>query len=228
MKGLSFIITTAALATAAVIFIRAAQAGEPASTIDPGFVPNTGQINPGDAAHPWSATTGRDQQPPQEEARAALMMPDDGAPSTGAGPTPVQNGGEQLTTGSTSAPATTGGSTGPVGPIGATTQTMPAKFSHQNDVLDRVPTMAWPLPLNKQQREQIYNAVMGDDSHPAVGAATLKPSDKLSFEQTRDLHPLPRAVAGMDGLHGLEYLKGENKVLLVRPPNAIVVDEVTL
>lgn len=220
MKGHSFIITTAALATAAVIFIRAAQAGDPASTIDPGFVPNTGQINPGDAAHPWSTTTRQDQQPSQEEARAALMMPDDGAPSAGAGPT--------LRTGSTTTPATAGGSAVPVGPIGATTQTMPAKFSHRNDVLDRVPTTAWPLPLNQQQREQIYNAVMADNSHPAVGAATLKPSDMLSFDQTRDLHPLPQTVAGIDGLHGLEYLKGENKVLLVRPPNAIVVDEIAL
>jgi hypothetical protein len=36
------------------------------------------------------------------------------------------------------------------GPIGATLQTMPAKFSQRNDVLDRLPTMAWPLPLTDQ------------------------------------------------------------------------------
>jgi hypothetical protein len=228
MKSHRFVITTAALATAAIITVRATQAGDPVSTIDPGFVPDTGQINTGHAAEPWSDALRQAPQPPQEEARAALMMPDNGAPSVGPGPTPASNGGEQLTTASTSASTTAGEGAVPVGPIGATTQTMPAKFSHRNDVLDRVPATAWPLPLNKQQREQIYNAVMADNSHPAVGAATLKPSDTLSFDQTRDLHPLPQAVAGIDGLHGLEYLKGKNKVLLVRPPNAIVVDEITL
>jgi hypothetical protein len=33
------------------------------------------------------------------------------------------------------------------------------------------------------------------------------------------------AVAGINGLHGLKYVKGKNKVLLVRPPNGVAVDE---
>jgi hypothetical protein len=28
-------------------------------------------------------------------------------------------------------------------------------------------------------------------------------------------------------LHGLKYVKGKNKVFLARPPNAVVVDEIT-
>ena len=98
------------------------------------------------------------------------MMPDNGAPSAGPGPTSAPNGGEQLTTGSTSASTTAAGRAGPTGPIGATTQTMPAKFSQRNDVLDRVPTTAWPLPLNEEQRRQIFNSVMADSSPPAAGA----------------------------------------------------------
>jgi hypothetical protein len=105
---------------------------------------------------------------------------------------------------------------------------MPAKFSQRNDVLDRVPTTAWPLPLNEEQRRQIFNSVMAASSPPAAGAAALKPGSSLSFEQTLDLHPLPGVVADMDGLHGLQYVKGKDKVLLVRPPNGIVVDEITL
>jgi hypothetical protein len=228
MKGRILIVPAAVLATATAVAIVAAQASDRSPTVDPGFVPNTGQINPGHAAEPWSDALPRAPQPSQEEARAALMMPDNGAPSAGPGSTPAPNGAEQLTTGSTSASTTAAAPASSPGPIGATTQTMPAKFSQRNDVLDRVPTTAWPLPLNEEQRRQIFNSVMADGSPPAAGAAALKPGSSLSFEQTLDLHPLPGAVADMDGLHGLQYVKGKDKVLLVRPPNGIVVDEITL
>ncbi len=228
MKGRIFIVPAAVLATATAVAIVAAQASDRSPTVDPGFVPNTGQINPGHAAEPWSDALPRAPQPSQEEARAALMAPDNGAPSAGPGSTPAPNGAEQLTTGSSSASTSAVGSAAPTGPIGATTQTMPAKFSQRNDVLDRVPPTAWPLPLNEEQRRQIFNSVMADGSPPAAGAAALKPGSSLSFEQTLDLHPLPGAVADMDGLHGLQYVKGKDRVLLVRPPNGIVVDEIAL
>jgi hypothetical protein len=228
MKGRIFIVPAAVLATATAVAIVAAQASDRPPTVDPGFVPNTGQINPGHAAEPWSDALPRAPQPSQEEARAALMAPDNGAPSAGPGSTPAPNGAEQLITGSSSASTSAVGSAAPTGPIGATTQTMPAKFSQRNDVLDRVPPTAWPLPLNEEQRRQIFNSVMADGSPPAAGAAALKPGSSLSFEQTLDLHPLPGAVADMDGLHGLQYVKGKDRVLLVRPPNGIVVDEIAL
>ena len=228
MKGRIFIVPAAVLATATAVAIVAAQASDRPPTVDPGFVPNTGQINPGHAAEPWSDAPPQAPQPSQEEARAALMAPDNGAPSAGPGSTSAPNGGEQLTTGSTSASTTAAAPASSPGPIGATTQTMPAKFSQRNDVLDRVPPTAWPLPLNEEQRRQIFNSVMADGSPPAAGAAALKPGSSLSFEQTLDLHPLPGAVADIDGLHGLQYVKGKDKVLLVRPPNGIVVDEITL
>jgi hypothetical protein len=40
------------------------------------------------------------------------------------------------------------------GPIGATSQTMPSKLSERNDILDRMPTMAMPLPLSEQDRQK--------------------------------------------------------------------------
>src|SRR5260370_699433 len=76
------------------------------------------------------------------------------APATRA----AQNGGQDSAAG---APASTANA-GPPGPIGATMQTMPAKFSHRNDLLDHMPVVAWPLPLDEQQRQQIYKAVMED------------------------------------------------------------------
>jgi hypothetical protein len=144
-----------------------------------GLCADTGQINPGNAAQPWSAAPAlpQDRRPAQKDARAALMMPDNGAPSAG----------------------------GPDEPIGATMQTMPAKFSHRNDLLDHIPITAWLLPLNEQQRQQIYKSVMADKSQPAGDAAALKPGDSLPF-----------------------YVKGKDKVLLVRPSTGIVVDEASV
>jgi hypothetical protein len=198
MKDRTVIVAAAGLLLAAAISITAAAAGEQAWTIDPGFVPDTGQINPGSAPHPWSDAAAEGQQPSQEDARAALMTPDNGVSSAG-----------------------------DAGPIGATMQTMPEKVSSRNKVLDRVPTTAWPLPLNEQQREQVYKAVMADSSQAPEGAAALKPGSLLTYKQTLDEHPLPPAVATIDGLQGLKYVKGKDKVLLVRPPNGAVVDEIT-
>jgi hypothetical protein len=206
---------TIALALAAGI----AYAGDKtSSTTDPGFNPNNGQINPGHAPAPWSATAvlPQDNWPPQQQARAALMMPDPvGISSLGAA------GAAQSTTG-------TGGSIAPAtpAPIGATVQTMPAKFSKRNDLLDHLPVMSWPLRLSDEQQRQIYQAVMADRSHAAPNADALKPASALPYEQARDMHPLPQELSGIDGLQGLQYVKGKKKVLLVRPSVGIVVDEI--
>ena len=243
MKDRILIAATVALAAASPIFVATACAADPSADTQPGFVPDTGQINPGNAAQPWSNAPPlpHDQQPAQEEARAALMSPDNGAPSAGqsAGQEPVQgaaqgaaqatppvpNGGGQPSGGNAPGAAP---SAGPPGPIGATIQTMPAKFSHRNDVLDHMPVMAWPLALNAQQRQQIYQAVMADKLPPAADTAKLKPANALTFEQRRDMRPLPESLAAIDGLQGLKYVKGKDKVLLVRPSTGIVVDEVTM
>ena len=239
MKDRILIAATVGLAAASPIFVATACAADPSADTQPGFVPDTGQINPGNAAQPWSNAPPlpHDQQPAQEEARAALMSPDNGAPSAGQsarqGPAqggvqatpPAPNGGDQSGSGASSAAAP---SAAPPGPIGATIQTMPAKFSHRNDVLDHMPVMAWPLPLNAQQRQEIYQAVMADKSPPAANTTKLKPANALTFEQRRDMRPLPESLAAVDGLQGLKYVKGKDKVLLVRPSTGIVVDEVRM
>ncbi len=235
MKRRILIAATAALAAAGPLFVASARAADPAADTQPGFVPDTGQINPGHAAQPWSAAPPlpQAQQPDQEAARAALMMPDNGAPSAGqagsqgAGQaTPNQATSAAPNNGQAADASSTAAGAAPSGPIGATLQTMPAKFSQRNDLLDHMPMMAWPLPLNEQQRQQIYQTVMADKSASAADAAQLKPASSLSFEQRQDMHPLPGAVAAIDGLQGLQYLKGKDKVFLVRPSTGIVVDEV--
>lgn len=227
------LMAAAALATAAPLLIATAQAADRSAPAQPGVNPDTGQINPGHAPAPWSASPPlpQDAQPPQEDARAALMMPDNGAPSAGQSPgqagNPAPNAGQPGSTDvAGSAGANGGASAALAGPIGSTIQTMPAKFSKRNDVLDHMPIAAWPLPLNEQQRRQIYQAVMADKSPPAADAAALKPAASLSVEQRHDMHPLPESLAAIDGLQGLQYLKAKDKVLLVRPSSGIVVDEV--
>jgi hypothetical protein len=238
------LIAVAVLAIASPLLVAAAQAGDSSSDTQPGFVPDTGQINPGHAAQPWSAAPPlpQSQQPAQEDARAALMTPDNGAPSAGQGAPPAPSGGQPSTDLTNSGQANSGQANpgqanggnpaaaagASAGPIGATIQTMPAKFSRRNDLLDHMPIAAWPLPLNEQQRQQIYQAVMADKSPPAAAAAKLKPADSLPFEQRGDMHPLPESLAAIDGLKGLQYVKGKDKVLLVRPSPGIVVDEVAM
>jgi len=229
MKRHYYLASAAAVAVALAMYGPAALGAEPSPSTDPGFVPQTGQINPGHAAAPWSATATlpQDKQPPQEQARAALMMPDPvGVSALGGGAAPAANG-AQTTTGAGS-PAAAATPAAPPGPIGATVQTMPAKFSQRNDLLDHLPMMAWPLRLDAQQRQKIYQAVMADKSQPAANVDTLKPAASLSYEQTGDMHPLPQALAGLDGLQGLSYVKAKDKVFLVRPANRVIVDEITM
>jgi len=129
------------------------------------------------------------------------------------------------TTGAGSAAA---GEPPPSGPIGAVGETMPAKFSKRNDILDRIPIMALPLRLTDQQRKLIYNAVMADNSQPVPGADALKPASELSTDQALNgMRPLPQSVRGIDVLVKLQYVKAKNKVLLVEPATRTVVDQIT-
>lgn len=127
--------------------------------------------------------------------------------------------------------ATIGTATGeppPSGPIGSVGETNPAKFSKRNDILDRTPIMALPLPLSDQQRTQIYDAVMADNSQPVAGADALKPASELSPNQALNgMHPLPESVRSIDGVTRLYYVKAKGKVLLVEPATRTVVGEIT-
>jgi hypothetical protein len=232
---------------------------------DPGFVPDTGQINPGVEEQAPTESAEIIKIPTPEESRRALMMPISKQPSMGsmpsdprletqgsAGPKAQQDsqnaaGGRQgLTTagavpdsnavnaGGQPASATTGKGSStsseppPSGPIGSVGQTIPAKFSKRNDILDRTPIMALPLPLSDEQRRKIYDAVMADKTQPVAGAEALKPASELSTNQALNgLHPLPEGVRDIDGVTRLQYVKSKDKVLLVEPSTRTVVDQIT-
>ena len=198
---------------------------EPKRPINPGLVPNTGQINTGEEPHPWSKSPDARIATP-DEAWAAIIEPVSRQPSAGGdAPTTTGAGGQQQ-------PARDATSTSneppPSGPIDSFGQTIPAKFSKRNDTLDHVPTMAIPLPLTLEQRKQIYDAVMAEKSQPVAGADALKPASELSSDQALDgMRPLPESVRGIDGVSRLYYIKTKDKVLLIEPNVRTVVGQIT-
>lgn len=115
----------------------------------------------------------------------------------------------------------------PSGPIGAVGETMPAKFSKRNDILDRTPIMAFPLKLSDEQRRQIYQAVMADKEPAAPGAEALIPASELSTEQAlQGMHSLPESLHGIAQVQLYKYVKAKDKVLLVEPSTRIVIEQI--
>jgi hypothetical protein len=248
----------AGLVVAVPLSTRLAYAGPGTSASDPGFTPDTGQINPGfDKKNPSSSEARKIPTP--AEARAAKMLPISSQPSPGSDPTVQQPGPTPAATGdqpdtrqqqspnaagaqatqsraqSGTAPAATTGSGNASnastqvsdGPIGSTGQTIPAKFSERNDTLDRVPTMAQPIPLTDQERQRIYQAVMADKTQAAAGAEALGPASYLSTDQAlNEIHPLPASVQNIAAVKGLQYVKAKDKVLLVEPATRIVFEQI--
>ena len=207
------------LSVVATVAIVAGLAAMPLAAVraDQGFNPDTGQINAGHNAVPSNGQTRA--IPSQEEARAALMTPNTGAISTG----------EQAATSGAADGATTGAADAnrPVGPIGSQQQSMPAKFSQRNDILDRVPTMAWPLKLDEAARRRIFEAVMADSTKAIAASDNLAPAHSLSVEQTFNaVHPLPPSLGDITVLNGLSYVKTSNEVFLVRPETRTIVDRI--
>ena len=196
----------------------AAFAGNNVAAIDPGFVPDTGQINCGfDEKVPSSEQAC--PIPTPAEVSAALTAPDPNQPALGA---QAVDANANVTTGAGSLVAQV------AAPIGATGQTMPAKFSQRNDTLDRVPIMALPLALSDQDRQRIYQAAMADNTAVADDAAGLAPASELNVNQAlNETHPLPASVRGISGVEQLGYVKTKPKVFLVEPATRIVVDEIT-
>lgn len=161
----------------------------------------------------------------QQEAQNAAGGPQD---LTTIGSAPDSNASKTDAHGTSATIGTATGEPPPSGPIGSVGETNPAKFSKRNDILDRTPIMALPLPLSDQQRTQIYDAVMADNSQPVAGADALKPASELSPNQALNgMHPLPESVRSIDGVTRLYYVKAKGKVLLVEPATRTVVGEMT-
>ena len=109
------------------------------------------------------------------------------------------------------------------GPIGASRETMPSKYSDDIARADQIPIMAKPLPLTDEQKRRILDAAAG--SAAPAAAVNAKPAQELS--STVELRDLP---AGLDdqipALRTYKYVALRDRVLLVAPANRIVVQEI--
>jgi hypothetical protein len=101
------------------------------------------------------------------------------------------------------------------------TQTVPAKFSERNDALDRLPTMAFPLPLTDEQRQRIRAAV----SKVPVESSNARPADLLpSGLNVRELSD--QITTEIPATLNLGYVRTSDRILLISPPSRIVVGEI--
>jgi hypothetical protein len=229
MKNSHSLLGTSGVAAAVLLYSLGAAVfaqDEPKRSANPGLVPNTGQINAGTAPQPRSKSAEVDNIPTPEEAWSALIQPVSRQPSAGGAATTTTGAGGQQPPASGTVNASN--EPPPSGPIGSFGETIPAKFSKRNDILDRVPIMALPLPLTQEQRKQIFDAVMAEKSQPVEGADSLEPASELSPDQALNgMRPLPESVRSIDGVSRLYYIKAKDKVLLIEPNVRTVVGQIT-
>jgi hypothetical protein len=128
---------------------------------------------------------------------------------------------ESTNTGSTSPDANTGAASN--SPIGATGHTMPAKFSAENDALDKLPIMG-RLPLTADQARMVLDSLAAS-SEPDAGSAAVGPATKLPADIA--IHDLPGNVTEQaPALKGYKFAKLAGKIVIVSPPNRVVVGEI--
>jgi hypothetical protein len=170
--------------------------------------PDTGQINRG---------AGEATRPPTGAPPGAMQQ---SAPGGQVGD--VQSPKAMETTGAAppSGQPASQASAQPMGPIGATGQTMPSLFSERNAQLDRVPLAALVLDLKPEQKEALFAAVADQKPGPAgaeIAPATLIPDDTVLAE-------FPAGVAEqIPSLKGYKYFRAGDKIVLVSAPNRIAV-----
>ena len=106
----------------------------------------------------------------------------------------------------------------------ADSETVPAKFSARNDALDKLPTMAFPIALSDAQRQAILASVRASKA-PVVN---LDAQITEELPVTVELNELPASVhAEVPNVNKLKFVRlPDERVLLVNPPNRVVVGEV--
>jgi hypothetical protein len=103
----------------------------------------------------------------------------------------------------------------------ADSQTVPSTVSERNAALDKLPTMAFPLPFTDEQRQRIRDAV----SKAPVESANTRAADLLPGGI--NVRELPRQITDqIPAARNLGYVRTTDKILLISPSNRIVVGEI--
>jgi len=172
------------------------------------------KINPGQATQPPSgAPSGSMTQSGSGTDVQNKAAPVGDAKAGAAGETPIPNPDEAK---AALAPSESG-------PIGATRQTMPAKFSERNDKLDHLPIMAAPLPLSDEQKRKIVDAVRAGGSRETV-ALDAKPAMQVPTDIT--LNTLPESVSDLPAVQNYRFIQLKDRIVLVNPTDRTVVGEI--
>ncbi len=100
-------------------------------------------------------------------------------------------------------------------------QTVPSKFSERNNAIDHTPIMAMPLGLTDEQKKAIVASVKLADK--PVQSTDAKVAHTLPWQIT--VHDLGSS-ANDPALAKLKYVRTQDRVLLIDPPNRIVVGEI--
>jgi hypothetical protein len=103
------------------------------------------------------------------------------------------------------------------------TETTPAKWSEQVLARDLIPTMKRPLALNDEQRRRIYDVVSKENK--PIAQVNAHPAEFLP--PAVELFEMPSELAGaIPEVRDLKYVRLDDRVLLVQPPNKVVVGEI--
>ena len=232
MKNLHrhLVLATALAAGLAIVPLATGPASaEESATVptDPGFKPDTGQLNPGATEQAYSKSADVRKVPTPAESRAALRAPDDPTSSLGSEPPQPQDNaaGTGETTGARSSADL---KQNRPGPIGATGQTMPAKFSQRNDILDRTPDHGLAAVTERSGPPADLSSGDGaqDSRLPKTPRRSRRRAELNVNQALNEMHPMPANVSGINGVQALDYVKTKNKVFLVAPATRTVVDEI--
>jgi hypothetical protein len=108
---------------------------------------------------------------------------------------------------------------------GATRQTAPAKFSGQNAQLAEYSIMGYPVQLNEEQKQAIWQTLGVDRTKETASAEgkTIHAEVGVFLPEGVEAQALPEQLSSkIPELNGLKYVKADDKVLLVAPANGIV------
>jgi hypothetical protein len=108
---------------------------------------------------------------------------------------------------------------------GATRQTMPSTVSAENAAQDKLPTMAFAFPLSDEQKRTIAASVKSMPkaaAGPKINAQVadaLPPGTELNAFSDDVTQKIPMAA-------GYKYVNADGRILIVSPPDGIVVGEI--
>lgn len=101
-------------------------------------------------------------------------------------------------------------------------QDEPAKFSAENNRIDHLPIMAYPLALTDEQKRAIVQRL----SQAPASNITAKPSEQVPATLTLQELP-PDMAAAMPSVRDYKFLRTADKVLVINPRESVVVGEIT-